>query len=143
MVYEQIQAGETLDVTNIGLQNNNTEALLSGSSNLHLYDPVFGYKLQTFHPEVTPGSIWNTSNGYFNMTDPTGFVYPEINGNRPFERFRVEDKDMLSLFARHIQPNWKIPTYQHILDWISGSTFLIALAYLLFHTGKRLFFKKT
>ena len=60
-----------------------------------------------------------------------------------FERFRVEDKDMLSLFARHIQPNWKIPTYQHILDWISGSTFLIALAYLLFHTGKRLFFKKT
>ena len=143
MVYEEIQAGETLDVTNIGLQNDNTEALLSGSSNLHLYDPVFGYKLQTFHPEVTPGSIWNTSHGYFNMTDPTGFVYPEINGNRPFERFRVEDKDMLSLFARHIQPNWKIPAYQHVLDWISGSTFLIALAYLLFHTGKRLFFKKT
>ena len=142
-VYEQIQAGKTLDVTNIGLQNDNTEALLSGSSNLHLYDPIFGYKLQTFHPEVTPGSIWNISNGYFNMTDPTGFVYPEINGSRPFERFRVEDKDMLLLFARHIQPKWKIPTYQHILDWISGLTFLIALAYLLFHTGKRLFFKKT
>ncbi len=139
--FEQMQTGESLDVTDIGLQTDNTEALLSHSSNLDLYEPVFGYRLEYFHPEITPGSIWNISDGYFNMTNPTGYVYPEINGNRPFERFQIKDKDMLALFAKHIQPDWKIPTYQHVLDWISGSAFILSLAYLVFHSGKRLFSK--
>lgn len=139
--YGQMQSGLPLDVTDISLKIEGTEALLSHSSNLNLYEPIFGYQLEYFHPEVTPGSIWNTSNGYFNMTNPTGYVYPEINGNRPFERFQIKDKDMLALFARHIQPNWKIPTYQRILNWASGSAFILALTYLIFQSGKRLLSK--
>ena len=75
------------------------------------------------------------------MTDPTGYVYPEINGNRPFERFHVIDKNTLALFLKHIQPAWRIPFYQQLLDWVSSLGFFIATAYLVFYFCKRLFFK--
>ncbi|MGA7195217.1 MAG: hypothetical protein WBW94_16490 [Anaerolineales bacterium] len=139
--YNEMQSGAALDVTSIGLQNDNTQALISHSSNLNLYEPIFGYGLENFHPEVTPGSVWNISDGYYNMTDPTGYVYPEINGNRPFERFHVIDKNTLALFLKHIQPAWRIPFYQQLLDWVSSLGFFIATAYLVFYFCKRLFFK--
>jgi hypothetical protein len=139
--YSEMQSGTALDVTSIGTENDNTQALLDHSSNLNLYEPAFGYRLEYFHPEVTPGSIWNISEGYYNMTDPTGYVYPEVNGNRPFERFHVADIDTMTLFAQHVQPAWNIPIYQRVLDWLSGAAFIIASAYLAFYFGKRFRFK--
>jgi hypothetical protein len=131
-VYEEIQAGKSFEITEIGTpKGKNIGALLYRTSNLNLYEPVFGFSLENFHPQVKPGSVWNISNGYYNMTDPTGFIYPELNHNQPFDRFRVEDKQNLELFVKHIQPYWKIPTYQRILDWVSGLTFIAAFAYVV------------
>ncbi len=140
--FNEIQSGgSSLDVTSIGTEYSNTQALLDHASNLNLYEPIFGYRLEYFHPEVVPGSIWNISGGYYNMTDPTGYVYPEINGNRPFERFPVADKETMALFAKHIQPEWEIPIYQRVLDYLSATAFIVAMIYITFHFGKQLFFK--
>jgi hypothetical protein len=131
-IYDQIKAGDSFEITGIGSpEGNNTGALLSRTSNLNVYEPVFGFELEYFHPQVREGSIWNLSGGYYNMTDPTGYVYPELNNNQSFERFRVEDKATLELFVKHIQPNWKIPTFQHALNWVSGITFLSSLFYVV------------
>ena len=131
-VYEEIQAGDSFEITRIGRPDgNNTGALLYRTSNLNLYEPVFGFELENFHPQVTEGSIWNESDGYYNMTNPTGYVYPELNQSQPFERFRVEDQKTLELFVNHIQPDWKIPAYQKALDSISGIAFVVTLAFLL------------
>jgi hypothetical protein len=133
-VYEDIVTGKSFEITEIGTpEGRNTGALLYRTSNLNLYEPVFGFNLENFHPQVENGSIWKISDGYYNMTDPTGFVYPELNNNKPFDRFRVEDKQILELFAKHLQPNWKIPVYQRILNWMSGLSFLSALIYLVFY----------
>jgi hypothetical protein len=130
-IYDEMQAGQSFEITAIGTpEGKNTGALLYRTSNLNLYEPVFGFTLEYFRPQVESGSIWNISDGYYNMTDPTSYVYPDLNHNKPFDRFRVEDKATLELFAKHIQPNWKIPTYQRILDWVSGLTFLAALIYI-------------
>jgi hypothetical protein len=140
-VYQEIRAGKSFEVTAIGTPDGkNTGALLYRTSNLNLYEPVFGFKLEYFHPQVKSGSIWNISNGYYNMTDPTGYIYPDLNNNKPFDRFRIEDKEALELFAKHIQPDWKIPTYQRVLDWMSGIAFLTALTYvnIQFIDSKRL-----
>ena len=138
-IYSEIRNGDSFEVVGIGRpEGKNTGALLSRLSNLNLYEPIFGFQLENFHPQVTEGSIWNISNGYYNMTDPTGFVYPELNQNKPFERFRVKDKQTLEIFAKHLQPQWKIPTYQHVLDWVSGLTFLGALLYILAHGIKKI-----
>ena len=133
-VYEDIRAGKSFDINEIGTpEGRNTGALLYRVSNLNLYEPVFGFDLENFHPQVENGSIWKITDGYYNMTDPTGFVYPELNNNKPFDRFRVEDKQTLELFAKHLQPDWNIPVYQRILNWVSGLSFLSALIYLVFY----------
>ena len=130
-IYQEMRAGKSFEITAIGTPDGkNTGALLYRTSNLNIYEPVFGFQLEYFHPQVENGSIWNISDGYYNMTDPTSLVYPDLNNNKPFDRFHIADKATLELFAKHIQPNWKIPTYQNLLDWISDIAFLAALFYI-------------
>lgn len=130
-VYQELVAGESFEVKNIDwVVGKNTGALLTRTSNLNVYEPVFGFKLENFHPQVKSGSVWLVADGYYNMTDPTGYVYPELNHNQPFDRFRVEDKQTMELFLKHLQPAWKIPTYQRVLDWVSGLTFLATVLFV-------------
>jgi uncharacterized membrane protein len=131
-IYEEIKAGNSFEITEIGTpEGENTGALLHRTSNLNLYEPVFGFELEYFQPQVERGSVWNVSNGYYNMTNPIGYIYPELNHYKVFERFRVEDKETLELFVKHIQPDWKIPTYQIVLNRISGLTFVGTTLYAL------------
>lgn len=127
-IFNQMNTGESFEVTHIGVTPfKNTGALLYRTSNLNVYEPVFGFKLENFHPQVKPGSVWEISGDHYNLTDPTGFVYPELNNNKPFDRFRVTDKAIMEKFVKHLQPEWNIPTYQRILNWLSGTTLLAAL----------------
>ena len=120
-VFSEIRAGNIFKITDIGLSPDNTQALATHTSNLRLYDPIFGYSLENFHPEAKPGSVWDISGGYYNMTDPTGYVFPEINASRPFARIPISPsgKDQLDAFVNHQIPDWKIPISQQILDWVS------------------------
>jgi len=137
-IYSLIRSGDNLTITGIVSDVENTDALLLHQSNLQPYEPIFGYQLESFHPEIVPGSIWELSDGYYNMTNPSGYVFPELNGNRPFERIPVSEKDKLEAFASHKQPDWKIPLYQQILDWVSGLTVLAGMFTLAFVGIKRL-----
>lgn len=132
-IYQSIRAGEKFEVTAIGDKESNTQALQQGLSNLHLYNPIFGYSLENFHPEIKVGSVWDVSDGYFNMTNPSGYVFPESNNTRPFERIRVEDREKLLAFANYYQPDWEIPMYQRVCNWISALTF----AFVVFFLGVR------
>ncbi|HEU0297727.1 MAG TPA: hypothetical protein VFR47_33600 [Anaerolineales bacterium] len=133
-IYEEIRAGNSFEISEIGTpKGENTGALLYRTSNLNLYEPVFGFRLENFHPEVEPGSIWSTSDGYYNMTNPTGYLYPDLNNSQAFELFRIEDKATLELFAKHIQPDWKIPTYQRALNWTSGIGFVATVLWIFIH----------
>ena len=133
VIYNQIRSGDNLTITGISLDASNTQALLLHESNLQPYEPIFGYDLESFHPEIVPGSIWTVTDGYYNMTNPSGYVFPELNGTRPFERVKVGDEANLTLFLNHQKTNWKIPVYQEVLDWVSGLTFWIVLALLVFY----------
>jgi hypothetical protein len=137
-IYTQIRSGDPMTITGITSDATNTVALLSHKSNLYPYAPIFGYALENFHPEIQDGSIWNVNDGYYNMTNPSGYVFPEINGSRPFERIPVSEKAELLAFASHKQPDWKIPLYQQVLDWASGLSFLVVLAYLAFYGIRKL-----
>jgi hypothetical protein len=129
-IYSLIRSGDNLTITGIVSGVENTDALLLHRSNLQPYEPIFGYQLENFHPEIKPGSIWDISDGYYNMTNPAGYVFPEINGSRPFERIPVSERDKLEAFANHRQPDWKIPLYQQVLDWVSGLAFVFVVAAL-------------
>jgi hypothetical protein len=94
-----------------------------GASSIKPYEPVFGYKLEEFKPQIQLGNVLEEENGYFNMTNPESLVFPEINGLKPFERFKVRERDKLETFLERQQPAWNIPVVQKILNQIS----LIAL----------------
>jgi hypothetical protein len=123
-IYSLIRSGDPMTITAIDPGADNTQAMLLHQSNLQTYEPIFGYELENFHPEIKAGSIWNISDGYYNLTDPTGYVYPEVNGSRAFERIPVSEKAQLEAFANYKQPAWKLPLYQQVLDWVSGLTVL-------------------
>ena len=140
-VFQQMIKGNVPDVSEIGITMDNTDALLTGVSNLNLYEPAFGYKLEYFQPQIIPGSIWQENDGYLNMTNPISYVYPEYDNVQPFTRFRIKDREIVALFAKHIQPKWDIPSYQKILNIISFLAFLMAVfvlaIQLLFPTSHR------
>lgn len=125
--YQAIQQGNTFPVERIA-RVSDTDAFLQQASSLLPYEPIFGYSLEDFAPEVRQGSVSEINNGYFNMTDPTGFVFPEVNHTRPFERIAVEEKNAFETFIRRGQPDWKIPLAQKILNWLSIVTLIMELS---------------
>jgi len=135
-IYTLIRSGDPMTITGISSAMDNTDAMLYHMSNLQTYEPIFGYALQNFHPEIHAGSIWEVSDGYYNMTDPSGYVFPEVNNSRPFERIPVSEKAELEAFASYKQPGWKLPLYQQVLDWVSGVA-LLAVVGILAYFGVR------
>jgi hypothetical protein len=142
-IYNDMQAGDDFTITAIESQLTNTQALERRVSNLAPYDPIFGYSLENFRPEIKPGSIWEITDGYYNMTNPSGYVFPEVNHTRLFERIPVSQKGQLEAFAAHRQPDWKIPLYQQILDWVSGISFCSVILILILYGISRAFGKGT
>jgi len=138
-IHEKILDGKIPDVTAIDAKADETQAIEQGVSNLALYEPLFGYNLEYYHPEIKPGPIMSFSDGYLNMTDPTGLIFPEVNGTRIFERIKVGDVGNLVLFVKHRQPAWKIPTYQMILDQVSLWAFIICLGAIAAYISRNLY----
>ncbi len=132
-IYTEINNGKSFEVTSIGVvDGKNTGAMLYRTSNLNVYEPIFGFKLENFHHRLVSGSIWQKTDGYYNMTNPMGFLYPTGNNYKAFDRFELKDKEKMGLFAKHIQPEWEIPLYQKAINYISAFATIGAITSLLF-----------
>jgi hypothetical protein len=123
-IHEKIKHESTFPVTHIA-EISTWTGFQESASSIRPYEPIFGYRLEEFTPHIRPGSVFETDNGYFNMTNPSSLVFPEINNTHPFERVRVSEKDKLEAFVQRRQPEWKIPVTQKILNTLS----LIALIF--------------
>ncbi len=134
-VYWQMRAGETFPIQKIG-DDLDIEAIDRNASSLFIYEPIFGYELEYFHPLVVPGSIYLQDGEYLNMTNPASLVYPEENGLTPFERFKVSERDKLEQFANRRQPYFKMPFMQHVLNIVSAAALGIHVAVLLWFGWK-------
>ena len=133
--YSLVQAGDTLPVKNIVPAMHDYEVFLYGGSNTtgH-YEPLFRDDNKAFHPEVHEGSVLDLKDGYLNMTNPSGYLYPEENNTRLYERIRESERDKLVEFINRRQPDWKISNLQKIFDGTSG----VALILVLFLMGIQL-----
>ncbi|RPJ23910.1 MAG: hypothetical protein EHM33_19515 [Chloroflexi bacterium] len=124
IIHEKIQSGSRFPVTDIG-DISPWVGFSEQASSIKPYEPIFGYKLEEFNHQIRFGSVFETENGYFNMTNPESFVFPEANDLDPFERFKVSERDKLETFLERRQPEWNIPMAQKILNKLS----LIALIF--------------
>jgi hypothetical protein len=85
--------------------------------------PIFGYNLEAFFPLISLGPVEDTSQRYFNMTNPASLVYPKENGLRLFERIAVNDRKNFNDFVHYRATSWKRPPLQHFLDIFSAIAF--------------------
>jgi hypothetical protein len=103
------------------------------ASSYRPYEPLFGYALETFQPTIHVGSVFEEENGYFNMTNPSSLVFPEINNSYPFERIKTSEREKLETFLQRKQPDWKIPTSQNFLDVLSLSTLIFIMGLIFIY----------
>jgi len=84
------------------------------------------------------GSVYDINNGYYNLIDPTGYLFPESNASSKFERIPVTEKAQFLDFINRRQPDWKMPRRQQVLNWTSLITLIAESGILLFFLVKKL-----
>jgi len=111
----------------------------------NLIDPYNTYfkSLPGYREALHAGPVSDIDNGTYNIIDPTGYLFPEVNQSTMYARIRVADKDKFLDFINRRQPKWKLPIIQQVLNWISLISLIagfgILLAYL---ANKRILFSK-
>ena len=130
--YDLIEQGRRYPIQNI-VDVTDDKVFKQNASNLnHLNDAIFGYYLENFHPETKLGSVFEISNGYYNMTNPASYVFPDENNLSTFERFRVDQRDALELFIHRKQPVWKMSFIQNASNVLNLIGVIIVLIYSLY-----------
>ncbi len=94
------------------------------------YDPILNFSDNPFHV-LHRGSVWDRSDGYFNLMNPACYQYPEENGCNPGQRIAVDDAENLSRFVSGRPVTWRISTAQRIADVVSLLAVLAVLALLV------------
>jgi hypothetical protein len=124
--YTKVRAGDKFPVNKIISNMNDYEVFQAQASNVtgH-YDALLGEN--SFHPLVHDGSVFDIDVGFYNMTDPTGYVFPRENDSKIFSRIPVSDYGKLVEFLNRRQPDWKLPLAQIVLDWAAGLTFILVI----------------
>jgi hypothetical protein len=106
-----------------------------------LTDPYNTYfKGKTDYREALhAGSVYDIDNGYYNIIDPTGYLFPEVNHSKMYERISVADRDKFLDFINRRQPDWKLPLIQVFLDWAAGLTFIIIILAVILYLLRQCF----
>ena len=88
------------------------------------------------------GSVYRIDNGYYNLIDPTGYLFPQSNNSSLFERIPVSEKAQFLDFINRRQPKWNLPMRQQVLNWMALITLIAEFGILLAYPAvKRLRFR--
>ena len=95
------------------------------------YNVEFAALTGEYHYVLHVGSVYDIYNGYYNLIDPTGYVFPKLNNSSVFERIPVSEKAQFLDFIDRRQPDWKLPMIEQVLNWMALITLLAVLGLLL------------
>jgi hypothetical protein len=130
-LYDQRPAAEIYPVEQIQATLNDPRVFDQHASNLNPYEVIFGYNIGQLKLDLVPGSVWEIRQGRYNMTNPTGYVFPAENHTTVFERIPAGQADTLTDFVNRRQPaNWRVPPAQLALNGL-GLAGLAAEALIL------------
>jgi len=83
------------------------------------------------------GSVYHIDNGYYNIIDPTGYLFPGSNGSFKFARIPVTEKAQFLDFINRRQPDWKLPRREQVLGWTALITLIAEFGVLLAYPAKK------
>jgi hypothetical protein len=130
--YDEVRyQGATFPVDKVVLEADPWAVFQDNATNLiDPYNTFFKFtnsKLTAIHA----GSVYDISGGYYNIVDPTGYVFPEVNHSQEYERIPVTEKTQVLDFINRRQPDWKLPLIQQVLDWTALITLIAEFCVLL------------
>lgn len=125
-------------VTNSDLQRGDpgwiprSNAFSEGGSYINCYQPMFGYRLETFpRKTLAVGSIFDIRDGVFNLKNPSCYVFPAENGCAPGDHFTLDQRAEMEAFAAYRPFSFGMPWYQAAATWVSVASVCAALAVLV------------
>ncbi len=109
-----------------------------GVSNIECYEALFGYKHEFFPQKnkLYPASIYALKEGYFNMTNPACYTFPNANSCKPGDNFTVYQHKELRNFASYKPFKFKLPIIQKIANKISFISLSWAILFLMYFAGE-------
>ena len=105
----------------------------------NLIDP-FNVQFNSFDGyryELHAGSVYDIDNGYYNMIDPAGYLFPEVNDAAKFDRIPVAEKAQFLDFINRRQPKWNLPIEEQVLDWVASITLIAEFGILFIYLAKK------
>ena len=134
--WSRIRSGERFPVTRIERVEDH-DALARHASSALPYEPLFGYALETFQPQFQVGEVHQVAGGAFNMTNPAGLVFPELNGLQPFDRITAADAQSLDAFIARRQPVWRLPGVFSTLNILAVIALASSVGLVLWDAARR------
>ncbi|MDW3192225.1 MAG: hypothetical protein R8G66_07665 [Cytophagales bacterium] len=152
--YDKLKSGHFApQITDIGkeiLKNGQTlkqnNLLIAGISQLRPYEPIFGYRLETFpNKSLRPGPVlMQDSVGHLNLKNPAAFVFPVENNTEPGAHFHVDQTSSALKLANYKPFPFHVPIQQKIANFITLTMLLLLAIYgvlsliTFFHNRSRL-----
>jgi hypothetical protein len=119
IVYAQDPYGRPLP------HGNRNDMLSMGASQISCYEPMFGYRLESFPiKSLHIGNILDNSHGTLNLKNPACYIYPDSNHCVAGDHFTVEQQAQLLSFSRYQKFDYQQPWWQTIANWLSLFTLI-------------------
>ncbi len=131
--YAKAQEGEIFPVKNVYTEMNDWEVFMAGGTNLRTADT---FMMDFYAPTIHDGPVSQVEDGAFNLHDPTGFVFPEVNDSYPYSKIPIEEKEQFEDFINRRLPQWNLPGMQRVLDGLSLASLGTILASLLVYAKR-------
>lgn len=124
------QQGSPTKITDIGatfdqfgqplLLSDRNNALIQGQSQLFCYEPMFGYRLESYPwKTIHPGSALSKADGVLNLKNPACFLFPQDNNCTIGDHFRSDQLLDAERFLSFKPFSYQAPLYQRIANIIS------------------------
>jgi hypothetical protein len=136
--YEEIRyEGATFPVKTVVLNADPWAVFQDNATNL--IDPynTFFKAINSQLTAIHAGPVSDVTDGYYNIINPTGYVFPEVNHSQEFERIPVTEKAQFLAFINRGVPDWKLPLIQQVLDWVALFTLISEFCALLFLLARK------
>ena len=102
-------------IGSVGSSSGPNDGLVSGASSVPCYEPIFGYRLETFQAWQLSGPL---ADGW-HLRNPACYIYGSENGCAPGATFTEAERAEEAAFAAYRPFAYVVPRWQRWADWIS------------------------
>lgn len=116
----------------------NDATMIAGVSQIHCYEPIFGYRHEFFpkKDKLIAGPVTMIVGDRYNMKNPACYSFPKANGCKPGDHFKTNQKQALDAFTAYRPFAFEMPRAQKAANILTLVTLLAFMGALLLSGGR-------